>query len=95
MGSARQVGVELDLDGHAGALVAASLRLASTALASDPHLHPAPVSEVAPPALALRPADVDDHPVPVLAVSDREGVSAAAPTSRDRDQRQTVAQQRM
>ena len=49
MESVRQVGVELDLDGHAGALVAVSLRVASAALATDPHLHSASVSEAAPP----------------------------------------------
>ena len=94
-GSAGDVRVELDLDRHAGTLVAAGLRLASAAVASDPNLHPVSVLEVAPPAFAVGPPDADDHSVAFLAVTDWECVAVPAPASRNGDQSQTAAQQRM
>lgn len=94
-GSGDEGRIELDLDGYAGSLVTTNPRVASAALASDPHLHPAPIYEVAPPALPLWPPDVDAYPIPVLVVADRQCVAATGATSRDRDQRQITTQHRM
>jgi len=87
--------IELDFDRYASSLVTMDPRIASATLASDPHLHPAPIYEVAPPALPLWPPDVDAYPIPVLVVADRQCVAATGATSRDRDQRQITTQHRM
>src|SRR5947208_1394018 len=91
--SASEVRVELDLNRDARALVAERMSVANAAVAADPHFDRAYLPEVAPPVLALGPADVDGHPIPVLPVADRERVAAAAPPPRDRDQGQTATQQ--
>ncbi len=93
--SARGIRVPLDLDRYPDALVAAGHGLACAAGASDPHFHPGSASEVSPPALALGPADVDEHTIAILAEADRERVASPAAPTGDRDQREAAAQQRM
>ena len=87
--------VQLDLDRHAGALVSPRQRSACAAGALNAHFHLSSVSQVAPPAFALGPADIDEHAIAVLAVADRERVAAPTAAPDDGDKRQLAAQQRM
>src|SRR5438045_3055676 len=93
--SAAEVRVELDLNRDSRALVAERTSLTNAAVAADPHFDRASLSEVAPPVLAMGPANVDCHPIPVLPVADRERVAPVAPPPSDRDHGQTATQQRM
>ena len=87
--------MQLNLDRHPGAFVAVRYGLALTTCAPDAHFYLARARQVAPPVLALRRPDIDEHTVAVLAIADREGVAASTMATSDGDKREPAAQQRM
>jgi hypothetical protein len=85
--------VEPNIHSHPGALVSARLSVSASDVPTQADAHRRATAQIAPPALALGPANPNRHKVALLLVPDREGVCAPAREPGDGDQREAPAQQ--